>query len=61
MYEWGCTDLAANVPHGHRVIVGGVRSGAGWVDPTEFVHVVMDVGGSYENTLKHQCFGARFS
>ena len=38
------TDLAAHIPHGHRVVVGGVCSGASGVDPAEFVHVVMDVG-----------------
>lgn len=44
-----CTYLAANIPHGHRVVVGGVSSGASWVDPAEFVHVVMHEGGSYGN------------
>lgn len=48
------TYLAASIPHGHWVVVGGVSSGARWVDPTELVHIVMDVGGSYENTLNHQ-------
>lgn len=54
MWKLEYTYLAANVPQGHWVIVGGVSSGASWVDPTEFVHVVMDVGSSYGNTLKHQ-------
>lgn len=53
MWKLEYTYLAANVPQGHWVIVGGVSSGASWVDPTEFVHVVMDVGSSYGNTLKH--------
>lgn len=44
-----CTYLAPNIPHGHRVIVGGVSSGTSWVDPAEFVHVVMHEGSTCEN------------
>ena len=55
-----CTYLAADVPHGHWVVVGGVGSGAGWVDSTEFVHVVMDVSGTYKNTVIHQRVNALF-
>lgn len=50
------TYLAANVPHGHRIIVGGVGSGASRVDPAEFVHVVVHEGSSYNNKLKQMFF-----
>lgn len=48
--DWECTYLATSVPHGHGVVVGGVRSGASRVDPAELLHVVMDVGcGCYND------------
>lgn len=61
MLKQDCTYLAANVPHGHRVVVGGVGSGASRVDPTEFVHVVVDEGRSYRNILNRGHFKLIFS
>lgn len=46
------TDLASRVPHGDWVVVGGVRSGARWVDPAELVHVVVDVCSSCKQAWK---------
>lgn len=46
------TYLASHVPHGDRVVVGGVGSGARRVDPTEFVHIVVHVCSSCEQTFK---------
>lgn len=46
------TDLASRVPHGDWVVVGGVSSGARWVDPAEFVHIVVDECSSCEQALK---------
>lgn len=44
-----CTYLAPHVPHGDGVVVRGVSSGASWIDPTEFVHIVVDVCSSCRN------------
>lgn len=46
------TDLASRVPHGDWVVVGGVSSGARWVDPAELVHVVVDVRSSCKQAWK---------
>lgn len=49
------TDLAANVPHGHWVVVGRVGPEAAGVDTAELVHVVVDVSGACEqNTASSQ-------
>lgn len=46
------TDLASRVPHGDWVVVGGVSSGARWVDPAELVHVVVDICSSCKQAWK---------
>lgn len=48
------TNLASHGPHGDWVVVGGVRSGARWVDPAEFVHIVVDEGSSCVKKLPFQ-------
>lgn len=39
-----CTDLAAGVPQGHWVVVGGVCPGACWIDAAQLLHIMTDVG-----------------
>lgn len=48
------TNLTSRVPQGHGVVVGGVGPGAGWIDATQLLHVMLDVSISCGGNIHRQ-------
>lgn len=54
-YSGVFTNLAAHIPHGNRIVVGGICPWTCRVDSAEFVHVVMNKGVGCRSTINTSC------